>query len=336
MSAALERADLVPYIYVPVEVPLPTDPPEKRVAWLAERRNSIGGSDAAAACAMSPYEDATPLCLYRDKRGEAPERDFSDNKALEWGNRHENTVAEWYTDETGRRVQRVRRIMRSREWPFMHATLDRRIVGESRLLEIKTTGTFAAMNEVWGDPPHGDMPVQFEIQIAHQLAVTGYERADLAVLIGGNEPRIYERERNEKMIANIVTLERAFWDRVQRGDPPPPMSLADLKLLFPQHVDSPIEADAATMRLHDRYRLLKGIESRLKGKVEAAQFALGSYMGENNVLTVFTEPVLTWNTEPNNHFDAAALKADDPALHARYLRKGTKRVFRLKGLKKKK
>ena len=44
-----------------------------REQWLELRRNSIGGSDAAAACGQSPW--TSPLALWCDKMGMIPDRE---------------------------------------------------------------------------------------------------------------------------------------------------------------------------------------------------------------------------------------------------------------------
>ena len=54
----------------------------------------------------------------------------------------------------------------------------------------------------------------------HQLAVTGKQAADVAVLIGGQQLEIHRIERDEGMICNLIELERAFWKKVEQGVPP--------------------------------------------------------------------------------------------------------------------
>lgn len=44
--------------------------------------------------------------------------------------------------------------------------------------------------------------------------------ADVVVLVGGQELRIFRIERDEALIARLITLEKEFWDMVQSGTAP--------------------------------------------------------------------------------------------------------------------
>ena len=70
--------------------------------WLAERRKSIGGSDAAAIVGMNHY--VTPYALWADKTGRLP--DQPDNEAMRQGRDLEQYVADRFTEATGKRVRR--------------------------------------------------------------------------------------------------------------------------------------------------------------------------------------------------------------------------------------
>lgn len=56
------------------------------------------------------------------------------------------------------------------------------------------------------------MPEYVQLQVMHQLAVTGKQAADVAVLLGGQHLEIHRIERDESMIARLIDLERLFWD----------------------------------------------------------------------------------------------------------------------------
>ena len=82
--------------------------------------------------------------------------------------------------------------------PWMLANLDREIVGqdEVQVLECKTVGINGA--KLWRD----GVPEYVQVQVMHQLAVTGQQAADVAVLLGGQKLEIHRLERNEVMIEN--------------------------------------------------------------------------------------------------------------------------------------
>jgi predicted phage-related endonuclease len=54
----------------------------------------------------------------------------------------------------------------------------------------------------------------------HQLAVTGKQAADVAVLICGQELQVHRIERDETMITQLIELERQFWTLVEEDKQP--------------------------------------------------------------------------------------------------------------------
>ena len=65
------------------------------------------------------------------------------------------------------------------------------------------------------------MPEYVQLQVMHQLAVTGKQAADVAVLIGGQELRVFRIERDDEMIAQLIALEQQFWWYVEQDKEPP-------------------------------------------------------------------------------------------------------------------
>ncbi len=175
------------------------------------RRRGIGSSDAPVVAG----EVGSALELWAEKSGlvERAEPDEHLARVFEWGHRLEPVVADWYADTTGRTLQRVNQALRHPTVVFAFASLDRRVVGERRLVEIKTSR--------FGWTPGEDLPGWVQCQVQHQLWVTGYEVADVAVLTGGSEPRIHEVPRDDAFIADLAYLEAEFWGWVRSGTRPP-------------------------------------------------------------------------------------------------------------------
>ncbi|MDO3387969.1 hypothetical protein QWI17_19145, partial [Gilvimarinus sp. SDUM040013] len=82
------------------------------------------------------------------------------------------------------------------------------------------------------------VPEYVELQVMHQLAVTGKQAADVAVLLGGQHLEIHRIERDEQMIARLIELERKFWNYVETDTPPPvdgsASAEAALRCLYPE------------------------------------------------------------------------------------------------------
>lgn len=187
--------------------------------WGKARQGGIGSSDAAVIAGVAPWGDIRTL--FAEKVGWAAPS--IETKPMRWGHALEQVVAEAYAEETGRRVRRVRRMQQHRERPWMLASLDRVAVGERRLVEIKTA-RFA--DERWGPAGTDEVPDHYRLQVLHAMGVTGYEVADVVVLFAGSDLRIYTVPRDDELLADLVTLEDAFWQAVQARALP--AELADL------------------------------------------------------------------------------------------------------------
>lgn len=191
-----------------------------RDQWLQVRKGGIGSSDAAAAVGLNPYQ--SQLELWMEKTGRAPTAPPGDGGAddlspMYWGSLLEPIVAAHYTRRTGNRVRRINAVLQHPEQPWMLANIDREVMGapDVQLLECKTAGIQGAW--LWRE----GVPEYVQLQVQHQLAVTGKQAADVAVLLGGQELQIFRIERDEELIGQLITLEREFWGYVERDQQPP-------------------------------------------------------------------------------------------------------------------
>lgn len=101
--------------------------------------------------------------------------------------------------------------------PWMLANIDREIVGarDVQILECKTAGEFGA--RLWRD----GVPEYVQIQVQHQLAVTGKTAAHVAVLLSGQALEVHRIERDDALIGRLIELEARFWRYVETETLPP-------------------------------------------------------------------------------------------------------------------
>jgi len=186
--------------------------------WLAIRKRGIGSSDAAAAVGLNPYKSQLELWMEKTGRDAAlPKIDPEDDSTpVYWGTLLEHIVAAQYTRRTGNRIRRVNAVLQHPTRSWMLANLDREVVGapDVQILECKTAGINGA--KLWRD----GVPEYVQLQVMHQLAVTGKQAADVAVLICGQELRIHRIERDERLIEQLFELERRFWLMVEEDRAP--------------------------------------------------------------------------------------------------------------------
>lgn len=295
--------------------------------WLEHRRLGIGGSDASIVCGINRYE--SPVELWMDKTGQLPYQEAGESAY--WGTLLEPFVRSEFTKRTGIEVDHKNELLQSEEHPFMLANLDG--VCEvpnygTCIFEAKTASAYKAGE--WED----SIPDEYQLQIQHYMAVTGYKAAYIAVLIGGNSFRWKFIERDEELIHMLIELETDFWDYVRLRTPPPldgsnaaakflaerfPISNPKSKILLPDSaVDLIAKYDAAC--------------EQIKAATEKKQYAenlLKEMMGDNEIGTVWNR-IVTWKCVTQERLDSKTLKAEHPTLYKKYANKSTYRRFSIK------
>lgn len=251
---------------------------------MATRATGIGASEIAAIVGLSPY--TSPLDIYCRKRGLTEE--FAGNESSRWGLRLEAPIAEAYTAETGIELTgdgRTTIVHPVHE--FALCTPDRIAADRSRVVEIKTAGI--RMAHLWGDPGSDDVPEYYLTQVAWQMAVLDIDAADIAVLIGGNDFRIYSVARDRELEDALIEAGRKFWtENVLAGEPPSPRDSDEyarvLSAKYPfDRIADLVEADADTAfaarelrRVRDQIKALEAVELNIQNDIKAA---IGDHAG---------------------------------------------------------
>lgn len=284
-------------------------------AWLNERRTGIGGSDAAAVLGLSKWK--TPLEVWQEKRGEVGPQ--LDNEPMLWGRALEPVIRQQYAERTGRIVRVPEQIIRHPDIEFMLANLDG-FTDDRRVVEIKTART----NQDWGEPGTDEVPQAYLIQVQHYLAVTGFEVADIAVLIGGSDFRMYEVPADPELQEMIVDGEAEFWKLVRDGIPPEPVSYADVQARFGRASrEGSVIATDEVLKAVDRLRLVKEQAKTLEAEEESLKATVMKALGENDTLTHKGKPLVTWKAaKPSMRFDTTAFKEVHPDLYASFIKAG--------------
>ncbi len=290
--------------------------------WLSVRKQGIGSSDAAAAIGLNPYK--SPLELWMEKTGREdalPRIDPNDETSpLYWGTLLEPIVAAHYTKRTGNRVRRINAVLQHHEHSWMLANIDREVVGapDVQILECKTAGINGP--RLWKE----GVPEYVQLQVMHQLAVTGKQAADVAVLIGGQDLQIHRIQRDEVQIHQLIALEGEFWRYVETDQPPPAdgSDSADqaLRCLFPRDcgqtldLSEDLELSAA---FSDLVAVRQLLESNAQSEAELKQ-RIQQRMGEASK-ALFGWGEVTWKRSKDSAgLDAATLLQDQPDLLQRY------------------
>ncbi|CAB5224202.1 COG5377 Phage-related protein, predicted endonuclease [uncultured Caudovirales phage] len=177
--------------------------------WFALRADGITATDVSVIAGLNPYK--TPYQLWAEKLGKYTPDPVG--PAAIRGILLENAVAEFYEMETGRELRRSNGIVRLKEMPWAMASLDRTIVGEEGLVEIKTS-----TSPRWSLHP---VPPEVVAQVQWQMFVTGAPWCDIAVLLGGLVFRIERVEASVEMQTDLYRKAVEFRNLLATDTAPP-------------------------------------------------------------------------------------------------------------------
>ena len=194
-----------------------------RPDWLTLRRRGLGGSDAAAVLSISPFRTARDL--YYDKLGIVTADDQANWVALEVGNLLEPLVARIFEAKTGLKVYQRKCMFQHPLYPWMLADLDYLVDlpdGTTAIVEIKTTN-YNAKDKWWYNGAE-IVPVYYETQGRHYMAVMNLNRVYYCCLYGNNEDEAIVRHIDRDMAyeAELIALEHDFWHENVLAHVPPP------------------------------------------------------------------------------------------------------------------
>ncbi|NIP56108.1 hypothetical protein GWN42_31215 [candidate division KSB1 bacterium] len=229
-----------------------------------------------------------------------PERQY--NAAMQYGHAFEDAIVGLYESETGL-------VVHDREIFYQHVdyiyitthidgyagrndTLDALHTGfsDNRLYEAKTAN-IRAWRESWGEPGTDEIPADYMVQVLHQMICTGYEEADIAVLIlpenqdwlaenardmsqidPGSIARaladlgffkIYTVKKNERLQSRMIEAYREFWETNILGEnPPEPQKYDDIRRIVP--------APSGTILANETLEALCGEYSQTNAALKAA------------------------------------------------------------------
>lgn len=301
-----------------------------REEWLNWRNKGIGGSDVGIILGVNKYKTAFELWL--EKTGQVELQEIN-NEAIHFGNVLEDVVAREFSVRSGKKVRRRNQMLQHAKHEFMFANLDREIVGEKALLECKTASAYLA-KEWEGD----EIPASYLVQVNHYLAVTGYEKAYIAALIGGNKFVWKEINRDEELINIIIQAEKDFWENNVLGGQAPAIDGSNAAekyikerfdraeegktIVLPSEVELNIQKLSIAKKAAEEFNTeVKRIENEIKMALADAEIGtVGSYK-------------VTWKNVTSNRIDSKLLKEKHPDIAAEVTKASSSRRFEIKEAK---
>lgn len=295
--------------------------------WLEYRRKGIGGSDASVVCGINRYK--SPVELWLDKTNQIPTKEAGE--AAYWGTLLEDVVRSEFSKRTGINVKQVHYILQSENYPFMLANLD----GVCEHPEFGTCGFEAKTASAYKASEWDDtIPDEYQLQVQHYMAVTGYQGFYIAVLIGGNTFRWKFVERDEELISMLIELESDFWYHVQDLTPPPlDGSKASAQFLaerFPNSTNkTQLKLPDSAVELIEEYDTACEQLEVLTEQKQKAENLLKQMLGDHESASAGNH-IITWKSISQERLDSKTLKAEHPTLYKKYSNQTSYRRFSIK------
>lgn len=290
-----------------------------RKKWFKERKTYLGGSDIGCILGLNKYRSA--LDIYLSKTTDVNEEATSE--AAHWGNVLEDVIAQEYSRRTGYNVYESQGVIRHPQYSFIGANIDRWVDGsdgKKHILECKTAG-FLKSKE-WGEQGTDQIPTTYLYQVAYYAAICNVEKVDVAVLIGGQEFRIYTYKKNIEIENKLILAACAFWNNyVAKGIAPETSSVGDINNLYPESNGRVIEADDQILHEIEDLKTLKIQEKEIAKLKIDKEAKIKSCMGDNEaIINQDGELLATWkNGKARKVLDVKRLQAEYQNLCQQYL-----------------
>lgn len=285
-------------------------PDATRDEWLAARKQGIGSSDAAAILGIDPWNSALSLWLEKTGRVEVDKP----NEAMLWGMALEGPIADEFARREGLRILPTPGVLAHKDTDWLRANPDRMLAGpddERAYSFVEVKNVSAWKHDEW-DAEAGVMPPNYLIQVLHQLAVTGYDEASVACLIGGQRLEHLTVQRDQALIDQILEKEAEFWDLVQSDTQPAydgSRQSVDAIRAYRATPGRVFDLDDEHLAIIEAIRARKAVTAALRKQLKEADEAekaeiarLQLLMGEAEIAVYADEPLATWKEAPRKGY----------------------------------
>lgn len=207
--------------------------PATKTEWLEMRTKDITSTEVSALFGLSPYMTQFEL-WHQKKNGTVVEH--PGNERTQWGTRLEASIAHGIAEDNNWEIRPMSEYMRDPEtrtgssfdYAIEGREVDGTIMNAHGILEIKNVDALQ-FRDGWtiGENKEIEAPPHIEMQVQHQLLVSGRDFAYIGALVGGNTVKLIKRRRDEDVIHAILKRVDWFWKTIEANTPPKPDFLAD-------------------------------------------------------------------------------------------------------------
>jgi len=234
------------------------------------------------------------------------------------------------------KIRFVNRTYVSKDWDLAQGHIDAKIQGQNVGLEIKTASEYKKKEYSEHLDPNPRIPAQYRCQINHYLYITGWDYWWLAVLIGGNDFRVFKIQRDEDAIQEQVRKLKEFYNNYLLPKLSPPARTPDEALyIFPSAnlEETSIEATPLFLNLVAEAKQIAEEEKILKMRKAENQANIQNIIQD---ATYVYDPnsrdrIAQWKNGSSSRLDQKALRQDMPELwhNDKYVSKTTYRTLKI-------
>lgn len=312
---------------------------EAGLSWGERRRRGIGASEVAAVLGRNPW--SSPWSIWARKVGLIPTPEGPDDgpssDAARFGRDLEPITARWFHERTGLYVAGEQMMLTHPVNRWARATIDGLVFGAAAVAPGTVDDAFGVLElKYTGQAPWAELPDYHALQVQWQLYVSGLEHGWLAAFhtaFGRLSFHVYEVERDDALLAEIVPEVEGYWHRhVIAGDPPPvdgsDATTEALKAVFgePAAPDDAVELEPGAAHAVELLRDAKAQRRDLDDVIAELENELRAALGDRGEGRVGGFLAVSWRPQKRVGVDLERLRADHGHDYDRTI---TTRVLRL-------
>lgn len=229
--------------------------PASREDWLALRVQDITSTEVPALFGLSPYSTEFQV-WYQKQSGDIGE--IAQTERMEIGLKLEEVIARTFAERAGIKIRKLNQYIRDPDIR-LGASFDFEIIKHPKgpgLLEVKNVDSLVYRNTWSEENGEIEAPAHIEMQVAHQMAVTGRQWAMVAVLVGGNQLKGFIRNEEPEITMAIRKKVAQFWESIRSNLPPKPDFNRDSGYLIKRMYGVSAEGIIADRREDDELQFL--------------------------------------------------------------------------------
>jgi len=254
------------------------------------------------------------------KLGKMEIPDLSDVEAVQMGHVMEPVIGRLAQNKLGIELMKIEDALThpKESWLRSHFDFAGTENGKTVLVECKNYNA-AVRNKF--DAEMGIIPAADMAQLVHEATVFGADKVYLAVLFGGQEFFLASFDITEEEKLALIKQMAEVWARVQTGQPYPPETVEQVKLMYPQDDGSTKMASQAVEEACRYLALIKKEKKALEEREEHLQTLIQGYMADKAILSSFDGNLLaTWkNAKASKRFDAKLFQQAMPDIYEQFV-----------------